>query len=131
MTNVTRIIRLFSLICILNKCFKGTRVTGYRMPSEYVKSSAAVPSSNFQSYSRAYNSWLLCYEIDNSGIMKYFWSDIPVKKAPNLKSIIKKAKNDFKEYPTVAATIEAEGFTAEEIVNNPWILLEILDKQLK
>ena len=31
-------------------CFSGKHVRGYRMPSQYIRYSAAVPSSNFQSY---------------------------------------------------------------------------------
>ena len=112
-------------------CFSGTHVTGYRMPSQYVKTSAAVPSSNFQSYTWKYESWMFCYQVDNSDKIKYFWSYIPVKKAPKLKSIIQNVKKEFKEYPIVAGTIESEGLTADEIVLNPCILLEILDKSLK
>lgn len=108
-------------------CFSGNHIVGYRMPSQYIKSSAAVPSSNFQSYSWKYNAWIFFYQVNNSGIIKDFWVHIPVKKAPKLKNIIKNAKKDFKKYPIVAETIEARGLTAEEIIKNPCILLEILD----
>lgn len=90
-------------------CFSGNHIVGYRMPSQYIKSSAAVPSSNFQSYSWKYNAWIFFYQVNNSGIIKDFWVHIPVKKAPKLKNIIKNAKKDFKEYPIVAETIEARG----------------------
>lgn len=108
-------------------CFSGNHIVGYRMPSQYIKSSAAVPSSNFQSYSWKYNAWIFFYQVNNSGIIKDFWVHIPVKKAPKLKNIIKNAKKDFKEYPIVAETIKARELTAEEIIKNPCILLEILD----
>lgn len=101
------------------------------MPSQYIKSSAAVPSSNFQSYSWKYNAWIFFYQVNNSGIIKDFWVHIPVKKAPKLKNIIKNAKKDFKEYPIVAETIEARGLTAEEIIKKPCILLEILDSSME
>ncbi len=116
---------------LVTVCFSGNHIVGYRMPSQYIKSSAAVPSSNFQSYSWKYNAWIFFYQINNSGIIKDFWVHIPVKKAPKLKSIIKKAKKDFKEYPIVAETIEARGLTAEEIIKNPCILLEILDSSME
>ena len=112
-------------------CFSGNHIVGYRMPSQYIKSSAAVPSSNFQSYSWKYNAWIFYYQVNNSGIIKEFWVHIPVKKAPKLKSIIKNAKKNFKEYPIVAETIEARGLTAEEIIKNPSILLEILDTSME
>lgn len=112
-------------------CFSGNHVVGYRIPSQYIKSSAAVPSSNFQSYSSKYNAWIFLYQVNNSDIVKGFWVHIPVKKAPKLKSIIKNAKKDFKEYPVVAETIETRGLTAEEIIRNPCILLEILDDSLE
>ncbi len=112
-------------------CFSGNRVVGYRIPSQYIKSTAAVPSSNFQSYSWKYVAWIFCYEIDKSGIIKDFWVHIPVKKAPKLKSIIKKAKKDFKDYPVVAETIVSDGLTADTILQNPCILLDILDKHLE
>lgn len=112
-------------------CFSGNHIVGYRMPSQYIKSSAAVPSSNFQSYSWKYDAWMFLYQINNSGIIKKFWVHIPVKKAPKLKSIIKNAKKDFKEYPVVAETIESRGLTAEEIIKNPCILLEILDSSME
>ena len=56
---------------------------------------------------------------------------IPVKKAPKLKSIIKKAKKDFKDYPVVPETIVSDGLTADTIIQNPCILLDILDKHLE
>lgn len=71
------------------------------------------------------------YHVNNSGIVKEFWVHIPVKKDPKLKNIIKNAKKDFKEYPIVAETIEARGLTAEEIIKNPCILLEILDRSME
>lgn len=111
-------------------CFSGNHVTGYRMPGQYVRTSAAVPSSNFQSYSWKYDSWIFFYQVDNSDKIKYFWLYIPVKKAPKLKSIIKNVKKEFKDYPIVAETIESEGLNADEIVQDPCILLEILDKSL-
>lgn len=109
-------------------CFKGDHVTGYRMPTEYIRSSAAVPSSNFQSYSWKYEAWLFCYKTDDSDIIKIFYTYIPVKKAPKIKSIIKDVRKNFKEYPVVAETIENENMTAEEIIDNPCVILEILDK---
>ena len=112
-------------------CFKGNHVTGYRMPAQYIRSSAAVPSSNFQSYSWKYEAWFFCYKTDDNDIIKIFYTYIPVKKAPNLKSIIKDARKNFKEYPVVAENIENEGITAEEIIDNPCVMLEILDKSLK
>lgn len=112
-------------------CFSGNHVVGYRIPSQYIKSSAAVPSSNFQSYSWYYDAWIFCYQADNSGIIKDFWVHIPVKKAPKLKSIIKNVKKNFKDYPIVAETIESDCLTADTIIQNPCILLEILDKNLR
>jgi hypothetical protein len=40
-------------------------------------------------------------------------------------------KKDFKKYPQVYETVEKQGLTAEQISENPTILLEILDKSLQ
>ncbi len=112
-------------------CFTGNQVVGYRIPTQYIKSTAAVPSSNFQSYSWNYEAWVFAYRVGNEEVIRTFWVHIPVKKAPKLKSIIKKAKKDFKDYPVVAETIVSDGLTADTIIQNPCILLDILDKHLE
>lgn len=109
--------------------FKGKHVTGYAYPSVYEQTSAAVPSSNFQSYTRTSDAWLYYYVVDTDNQrIRCFWSYIPSKKPS--KSFVKNLKKDFKEYPVVAETVEAEGITAEQINQNPMLLLEILDKNL-
>ena len=45
--------------------------------------------------------------------------------------IMKKIKNKFKDYPAVAEEVEKRGLTAEQIHEDPTILLEILDKSLQ
>lgn len=112
-------------------CFTGNHVVGYRIPTQYIKSTVAVPSSNFQSYSWNYEAWVFAYRVGNEEVIRTFWVHIPVKKAPKLKSIIKKAKKDFKDYPVVAETIVSDGLTADTIIQNPCILLDILDKHLE
>ena len=109
--------------------FKGNHVIGYAYPSLYEQTSAAVPSSYFQSYTRTRDAWLYYYVVDtDKERVRCFWSYIPSKKTS--KKFIKNLKKDFKEYPFVAETVEAEGITAEQINQNPMLLLEILDKNL-
>lgn len=101
---------------------------GYRVPSAYVKTSAAVPSSYFQTNTWRSNAW--CYYYKNShdnDIIKLFWVYIPAKKDPNLKSILKNVRKKFREYPVVAETIEQRGLTAAEIIEKPCLLLKIFD----
>ena len=45
--------------------------------------------------------------------------------------LLKKIKNKFKDYPAVAEEVEKRGLTAEQIHEDPTILLEILDKSLQ
>ena len=45
--------------------------------------------------------------------------------------LLKKIKDKFKDYPAVAEEVEKRGLTAEQIHEDPTILLEILDKSLQ
>lgn len=47
------------------------------------------------------------------------------------KKLLKKIKDKFKDYPAVAEEVEKRGLTAEQIHEDPTILLEILDKSLQ
>ena len=47
------------------------------------------------------------------------------------RSLLKKISEKFKDYPTVAEEVEKRGLTAEQIHEDPTILLEILDKSLQ
>ena len=83
-------------------CFSGKHVVGYRVPDVYIKSSAADPSSNFQSYTWESKAWLFYYKSDDgNGLIKFSRIHIPAKKAAGSKSILKEARKNFKEYPFV------------------------------
>ena len=47
------------------------------------------------------------------------------------KKLLKKIKDKFKDNPAVAEEVEKRGLTAEQIHEDPTILLEILDKSLQ
>lgn len=58
---------------------------------------------------------------------------IPSKKTPKLKSILRDVKNNFQkeDFKYIKETVESQGITAEQIIDKPWILLEILDSRDK
>lgn len=67
----------------------------------------------------------------------YYWNLFESKKNNakrekySQKKLLKKISEKFKDYPTVAEEVEKRGLTAEQIHEDPTILLEILDKSLQ
>lgn len=115
-------------------CYTGDNITGYMAPSMYVKSTAPVPSNYFQSYTTQKRAWTYYKKIKSeSELIKYYYSYIPSKKTPKIKSILKNIKNNFKkeDFQYICDTVESQGITAEMIIQKPWLLLEILDKRPK
>ena len=73
----------------------------------------------------------------DSGKHVYYWMLFEDKKINSKrekysqKKLLKKIKDKFKDYPAVAEEVEKRGLTAEQIHEDPTILLEILDKRLQ
>ena len=114
-------------------CYSSDNITCYMTPGMYVKSTAPVPSNYFQSYTTKNRAWIYYKRIKSeSDLIKYFYTFIPSKKTPKLKSILKDIKNNFRkeDFRYIQNTVESKGITAEEITEKPWVLLEILDKHL-
>ena len=76
------------------------------------------------------------YKVDG-GKLVYYWMLFEDKKINSKrekysqKKLLKKIKDKFKDYPAVAEEVEKRGLTAEQIHEDPTILLEILDKSLQ
>lgn len=118
--------------------YKGKHVTGYMEPFAFentitYKTFTGIPYAGGYTYSdcRAYH-----YTVDGSKQV-YYWRLFENKKINakrekySQKKLLKKIKDRFKDYPAVAEEVEKRGITAEQIHENPTILLEILDKSLQ
>lgn len=115
-------------------CYSSDNITCYKVPGMYVQSSAPVPSNYFQSYSSGKSAWMYYKKIKSeSDNIKLMYTYIPSKKMPKLKSILKNVKNNFKkeDFEYIKAEVESQGITAEQLVDKPWIMLEILDNRNK
>lgn len=113
-------------------CYSSDNITCYKIPGLYVQSTAPVPSNYFQGQSSSKTAWIYYKTIrSESDLIKLMYTYIPSKKMPKLKSILKDVKNNFKkeDFEYIKATLESQGVTAEQIIEKPWILLEILDKR--
>ena len=76
--------------------------------------------------------WWYLYNVDSDNTLNVsFWDYSYSRKPKSLKSRLKDMKKDFKKYPQVYETVEKARLTAEQISENPTILLEILDKSLQ
>ena len=61
-----------------------------------------------------------------------YWLYRPGQDKPrNLKSNFNALKKTFEKYPQLLEIIEKQGITAEQISDDPIMLLEILDKTLQ
>lgn len=115
-------------------CYSSDNITCYKVPGLYVQSTAPVPSNYFQGQSSSKTAWIFYKKIrSESDVIKLMYTYIPSKKTPKLKSILKDVKNNFEKenFEYIKATVESQGITAEQIINKPWILLEILDNRVK
>lgn len=115
-------------------CYTGDNITCYMVPSMYIRSSAPVPSNYFQSFTTERSAWTYYKKIKSEGeLIKYYYTYIPSKKTPKIKSILKDIKNNFEkeDFLYISDAVESQGITAEMIIQKPWLLLEILDKRPK
>lgn len=117
-----------------NACYSSDNITCYKIPGMYVRSTAAVPSNYFQSQTTSNRAWIYYKKIKSeSEYIKLLYTYIPSKKTPKLKSILSDIKNNFKkeDFQYIKETVESQEITAEQIIDKPWILLEILDDRDK
>ena len=118
--------------------YKGKHVTGYMQPFAFEntitsRTFTGIPYVAGTNYSgcRSYH-----YMVDG-GKHVYYWNLFESKKINakrekySQKKLLKKISEKFKDYPTVAEEVEKRGLTAEQIHEDPTILLEILDKSLQ
>ena len=117
--------------------FKGKHVTGYMEPFAFDNSTH---SRSFTGIWTNVESYLDCrayhYTVD-VGKHVFYWRLFENKKFNDKrekysqKKLLKHIQNKFKDYPAVADEVEKRGITAEQIHEDPTILLEILDKSLQ
>lgn len=117
--------------------YKGKHVTGYMEPYAFDNSTH---SRSFTGIWTNIESYLNCrayhYTVDG-GKHVYYWNlfestKINAKREKySQKKLLKKIREKFKDYPAVADEVEKRGITAEQIHEDPTILLEILDKSLQ
>ena len=117
--------------------FKGKHVTGYMEPFAFDNSTH---SRSFTGIWTNVESYLDCrayhYTVDG-GKHVFYWRLFENKKFNDKrekysqKKLLKHIQNKFNDYPAVADEVEKRGITAEQIHEDPTILLEILDKSLQ
>lgn len=122
---------------LATEVFKGKHVTGYMEPYAFDNSTH---SRSFTGIWTNITVYLDCrayhYTVDG-GKHVYYWNLFESKKNNakrekySQKKLLKKIREKFKDYPAVADEVEKRGLTAEQIHENPTILLEILDKSLQ
>jgi len=123
---------------LTTEVFKGKHVVGYMEPYAFEntitsRTFTGIPYVAGTNYSgcRSYH-----YMVDG-GKHVYYWNLFESKKINakrekySQKKLLKKISEKFKDYPTVAEEVEKRGLTAEQIHEDPTILLEILDKSLQ
>lgn len=123
---------------LATEVFRGKHVVGYMEPYAFEntitsRTFTGIPYVANTTYSgcRAYH-----YTVDG-GNHVYYWNLFESEKINakrekySQKKLLKKTKDKFKDYPAVAEEVEKRGLTAEQIHEDPTILLEILDKSLQ
>ena len=117
--------------------YKGKHVTGYMEPFAFDNSTH---SRSFTGIWTNIESYLGCRAYDytvDGGKHVYYWRLFENKKFNakrekySQQKLLKKIREKFKDYPAVADEVEKRGITAEQIHEDPTILLEILDKSLQ
>ena len=115
--------------------FQGKHVKGYMRPTHFENSTTSRSFTGVMSSSTSYQSgcWQYFYNVDSDSTinMKYWFYRQVNGKPKYLKQQTKELKKTFEKYPQVLEAIEKQGITAEQISDNPVILLEILDKSLQ
>lgn len=116
------------------QAFQGKHVKGYIRLSHFENSTTSRSFSGVMSSSTIYQSGTrqYIYNVDSDSTMnRIYWLYRLVNGKPKyLKSKMKELKKDFANYPQFLETIEKQGITAEQINDDPIMLLEILDKSL-
>ena len=117
--------------------YKGKHVTGYMEPYAFDNTTT---SRSFGGIMSSNTSYLGCrayhYTVDG-GKLVYYWNLFESEKINakrekySQKKLLNKISKKFKDYPAVIEEVEKRGLTAEQIHENPTILLEILDKSLQ
>ena len=116
------------------QAFQGKHVKGYIRPTYFENSTTSRTFTGIMSSSTSYQSGCrqYVYNVDSDSTKnRIFWLYRLVKGKPKyLKSQMKDIKKDFAKYPQFIEIIEKQGITAEQVSDNPIMLLEILDKSL-
>jgi len=112
--------------------YQGKHVKGYMYPTFFDDTRTSINAGVMQNTSMFSGEWWYLYNVDSDNARNIsYWDYSYSRKPKSLKSRLKEMKKDFKEYPQVCETVEKQGLTAEQISENPTILLEILDKSLQ
>ena len=112
--------------------YQGKHVKGYMYPTFFDDTRTSINAGVMQNTSMYSGEWWYLYNVDSDNTLNVsFWDYSYSRKPKSLKSRLKDMKKDFKKYPQVYETVEKQGLTAEQISENPTILLEILDKSLQ
>ena len=112
--------------------YQGKHVKGYMYPTFFDDTRTSINAGVMQNASMFSGVWWYLYNVDsdNTRNIKY-WDYLSNRKPQSLKTRLKRMNKDFKEYPQVCEAVEKQGLTAEQISEDPTILLEILDKSLQ
>ena len=117
------------------KVFQGKHVKGYIRPTHFENSTTSISFTGVMSSSTIYQSGTrqYIYNVDSDSTMnRVYWLHRLVNGKPKyLKSQMKDLKKEFAKYPQLLEAINEQGITAEQVSDNPIILLEILDKSLQ
>ena len=117
--------------------FKGKHVTGYMEPYAFENNTTSRTFTGIMYYANTIYSGCRAYHYTiDGGKHIYYWNLFESKKINDKrekysqKKLLNKISKKFKDYPAVAEEVEKRGLTAEQIHENPTILLEILDENL-
>ena len=122
---------------LATEVFKGKHVTGYMEPFAFDNSTHSRSFTGIWTNITVYLDCRAYHYMVDSGKHVYYWMLFEDKKINSKrekysqKKLLKKIKDKFKDYPAVAEEVEKRGLTAEQIHEDPTILLEILDKSLQ
>lgn len=117
--------------------YKGKHVTGYMEPYAFDNTTTSRSFGGIMSSNTTYLGCRAYHYMVDGGKHVYYWNlfestKINAKREKySQQKLLKKIRTKFKDYPAVADEVEKRGLTAEQIHENPTILLEILDKSLQ
>lgn len=115
--------------------FQGKHVKGYMRPTVFDHTTTNRSFSGIVSTFSVEEKgcWDYLYNVDSDNTINMpYWFYRPGKDKPrNLKSNFNALKKTFEKYPQLLEIIEKQGITAEQISDDPIMLLEILDKTLQ